>query len=263
MDLLLHIGTLHLCSRVRGPSHTRTHHRTHANIMSPNTGDIAYAVGYGAQWDEFHDQVSAISTRLPYMTCIGNHERDFPNSGSRFNGTDSGGTCSARCGSWVACRVCSVSLAVRIVSCRWSCRVVCLRRRLVRRRQASAAWHMRCGTRCPRRAGISRGTASTTAQSTSSSCPANTTSPSVRPPRPPRSILLWNVGKPQQAHRACAVCRVPCACACAVCRVPCACVRVIGGTQWQWIEADLRNVDRTKTPWIIFSGHRPMYIDSN
>jgi hypothetical protein len=50
-------------------------------------------VGYGAQWDEFHDQVSAISTRLPYMTCIGNHERDFPNSGSRFNGTDSGGTC--------------------------------------------------------------------------------------------------------------------------------------------------------------------------
>ncbi len=57
-----------------------------------DAGDISYAVGYGAQWDEFHDQVSAISTRLPYMTCIGNHERDFPNSGSRFNGTDSGGT---------------------------------------------------------------------------------------------------------------------------------------------------------------------------
>jgi hypothetical protein len=49
--------------------------------------------------------------------------------------------------------------------------------------------------------------------------------------------------------------------------VPCvscvSCAPIIGGTQWQWIEADLRKVDRTKTPWIIFSGHRPMYIDSN
>ena len=26
---------------------------------------------------------------------------------------------------------------------------------------------------------------------------------------------------------------------------------------------DLASVDRTVTPWIIFGGHRPMYIDSN
>ena len=76
---------------------------TYSNILNVieicclYAGDISYAVGYGAQWDEFHDQVSAISTRLPYMTCIGNHERDFPNSGSRYNGSDSGGTCPTLC----------------------------------------------------------------------------------------------------------------------------------------------------------------------
>ena len=26
---------------------------------------------------------------------------------------------------------------------------------------------------------------------------------------------------------------------------------------------DLASVDRSKTPWIIFGGHRPMYISSN
>ena len=33
------------------------------------------------QWDEFFDQVQPVATQLPYMVCIGNHERDFPNSG--------------------------------------------------------------------------------------------------------------------------------------------------------------------------------------
>lgn len=29
------------------------------------------------------------------------------------------------------------------------------------------------------------------------------------------------------------------------------------------IKSDLASVDRTKTPWIIFGGHRPMYVSSN
>lgn len=37
----------------------------------------------------------------------------------------------------------------------------------------------------------------------------------------------------------------------------------IGSEQYNWIENDLKTVDRTKTPWIIFGGHRPMYINSN
>jgi hypothetical protein len=137
--------------------------------LAIHIGDISYAVGYGAQWDEFHDQVSAISTRLPYMTCIGNHERDFPNSGSRFNGTDSGGECGV-------------------------------------------AYEVRYPMPTPGR------------------------------DQPWYSFDYGSVHFVfmSSEHNF-----------------------TIGGTQWQWIEADLRKVDRTKTPWIIFSGHRPMYIDSN
>jgi hypothetical protein len=37
----------------------------------------------------------------------------------------------------------------------------------------------------------------------------------------------------------------------------------IGSEQYQWLVHDLESVDRTITPWIIFGGHRPMYINSN
>ncbi|KJE91696.1 hypothetical protein CAOG_02793 [Capsaspora owczarzaki ATCC 30864] len=35
-----------------------------------------------------------------------------------------------------------------------------------------------------------------------------------------------------------------------------------GSTQLAWIEQDLASVDRSVTPWLLFAGHRPMYIDS-
>lgn len=33
--------------------------------------------------------------------------------------------------------------------------------------------------------------------------------------------------------------------------------------QYKWLENDLRNVDRGKTPWVIVVGHRPMYCTTN
>jgi hypothetical protein len=36
-----------------------------------------------------------------------------------------------------------------------------------------------------------------------------------------------------------------------------------GSEQWLWLENDLKSVDRTVTPWIIFGGHRAMYLNSN
>ena len=56
-------------------------------------GDISYANGYASVWDEFFDQIQDVATAAPYMVCIGNHERDFPKSGSFYVGTDSGGEC--------------------------------------------------------------------------------------------------------------------------------------------------------------------------
>ncbi|CAL0325291.1 unnamed protein product [Lupinus luteus] len=56
-------------------------------------GDITYANGYLSQWDQFTAQVEPIASRVPYMTASGNHERDWPNTGSFYDTMDSGGEC--------------------------------------------------------------------------------------------------------------------------------------------------------------------------
>ncbi|WOL17959.1 putative inactive purple acid phosphatase 27 [Canna indica] len=56
-------------------------------------GDITYANGYLSQWDQFTEQVKPITSRVPYMLASGNHERDWPNTGSFYGSRDSGGEC--------------------------------------------------------------------------------------------------------------------------------------------------------------------------
>lgn len=56
-------------------------------------GDLAYANGYISQWDQFHEQVGETAARVPYMVTNGNHERDYPGTGSFFQNMDSGGEC--------------------------------------------------------------------------------------------------------------------------------------------------------------------------
>lgn len=56
-------------------------------------GDISYANGYLSQWDQFTAQVEPVASTVPYMVASGNHERDWPNSGSFYDGMDSGGEC--------------------------------------------------------------------------------------------------------------------------------------------------------------------------
>eukprot|EP01118_Nematostelium_gracile_P011370 TRINITY_DN401_c0_g1_i3.p1 TRINITY_DN401_c0_g1~~TRINITY_DN401_c0_g1_i3.p1 ORF type:complete len:559 (+),score=114.40 TRINITY_DN401_c0_g1_i3:100-1776(+) len=131
-------------------------------------GDISYAVGYEAQWDVFLDQIEPIATKVPYMTCIGNHERDFPDTDSLFNGTDSGGECGVPYEAFFPLPV----------------------------QSRDKPWYS-----------FDFGNAHFIFMSTEHNF-------------------------------------------------------LIGSEQNQWIENDLKNVDRDNTPWIIFSGHRPMYIDS-
>ncbi|KAJ3669611.1 hypothetical protein LUZ60_011561 [Juncus effusus] len=56
-------------------------------------GDITYANGYLSEWDQFSAQIEPISSRVPYMLDSGNHERDWPDSGSFYDVQDSGGEC--------------------------------------------------------------------------------------------------------------------------------------------------------------------------
>ncbi|CAH1431476.1 unnamed protein product [Lactuca virosa] len=56
-------------------------------------GDICYANGYLSQWDQFTSQIEPIASSKPYMIASGNHERDWPNSGSFYENNGSGGEC--------------------------------------------------------------------------------------------------------------------------------------------------------------------------
>ncbi|CAK7336711.1 unnamed protein product [Dovyalis caffra] len=56
-------------------------------------GDLPYSNGYISQWDQFTAQVQPITSTVPYMIASGNHERDWPNSGSFYDTPDSGGEC--------------------------------------------------------------------------------------------------------------------------------------------------------------------------
>lgn len=56
-------------------------------------GDITYANGYISQWDQFTAQVEPIASTVPYMIASGNHERDWPGTGSFYDTRDSGGEC--------------------------------------------------------------------------------------------------------------------------------------------------------------------------
>uniref|UniRef100_A0A0A9ENA2 Purple acid phosphatase n=1 Tax=Arundo donax TaxID=35708 RepID=A0A0A9ENA2_ARUDO len=61
--------------------------------MVIHIGDISYANGYLSQWDQFTSQVEPIASTVPYMIGSGNHERDWPDTGSFYGYNDSGGEC--------------------------------------------------------------------------------------------------------------------------------------------------------------------------
>lgn len=56
-------------------------------------GEISYATGFLVEWDLFLQQISAVASRVPYMTAIGNHERDYIKSGSLYINPNSRGEC--------------------------------------------------------------------------------------------------------------------------------------------------------------------------
>ncbi|ETO12490.1 hypothetical protein RFI_24884 [Reticulomyxa filosa] len=64
-----------------------------------HVGDISYARGYLSDWDCYLHQIQPITSRLPYMTGIGNHENGWsgewvppPPAGNIYGLEDSGGS---------------------------------------------------------------------------------------------------------------------------------------------------------------------------
>eukprot|EP00887_Chlorella_sp_A99_P000525 scaffold17.g525.t1 len=133
-----------------------------------HNGDISYARGFGALWDVYFDQLGPLARTVPYMTTIGNHERDWPGSGDRFvQQWDSGGECG----------------------------VPYYRRTRMPTPAEDKPWYRRAS-----RAGTQ----------------------------------AW---AGEHAFEP-------------------------GSEQLAFVEADLKAVDRKRTPWVVLGGHRPLYVDS-
>jgi hypothetical protein len=130
-----------------------------------HVGDISYATGYLAKWDEFMHEISPVSREMPYMVSEGNHERDFPGSGSVIGGSDSGGECG----------------------------VTTEQRFIMPTSNQSLFWYS-----------LNQG-----------------------------NIHIVMINTELNVS--------------------------VGSPQYQWIQEDLSTVNRSETPWVVFTGHRPMY----
>jgi len=135
-------------------------------------GDLAYATGYESEWDRFLAQIEPLASRSPYMTMQGNHERDYPGTGSAIGGADSGGECG-------------VPTQARFLMPTDD------------PRQQDKGWYS-----------FAQG---------------------------PVHFIMMDTEMSAAA----------------------------GSAQLAFFEADLAAVDRSVTPWVIFSGHRPMYSSSD
>lgn len=137
-------------------------------------GDISYAIGYEAVWDFFLDMLVPVASGALYLTTVGNHESDWPDSGTYFTGKDSGGECGIPVLKFLP--------------------------------QPS---------------------------------PPDKTKPWAAPWWSYDVGLLHLVGMSTEHDFS------------------------VGSPQYQFLEADLRAVDRMKTPWVVFGGHRAMYLNSD
>jgi hypothetical protein len=135
-----------------------------------HTGDISYANGYLTTWDFFLNMISPMAGRSLYFTTVGNHESDYPNTSSYYNGTDSGGECTVVTGTLLPLPAPATFTA--------------------------PYWSYDIG-------------------------------------------IIHFIGMSTEHNF------------------------TIGSSQYHWLENDLKAVNRSLTPWVLFTGHRPMYADSN
>eukprot|EP00931_Biecheleriopsis_adriatica_P050339 TRINITY_DN29139_c0_g1_i1.p1 TRINITY_DN29139_c0_g1~~TRINITY_DN29139_c0_g1_i1.p1 ORF type:complete len:569 (-),score=103.56 TRINITY_DN29139_c0_g1_i1:54-1760(-) len=68
-------------------------HEAHPADMVLHNGDLSYAMGFSAVWESFQQAIEPLASAVPWMVTIGNHERDWPASGSSEGDLDSLGEC--------------------------------------------------------------------------------------------------------------------------------------------------------------------------
>jgi len=68
-------------------------HKEHPADAVFHNGDLSYAMGYGTVWESFQTAIEPLAAVVPWMVTMGNHERDWPSSGSTEGDGDSLGEC--------------------------------------------------------------------------------------------------------------------------------------------------------------------------
>lgn len=68
-------------------------HKSNPADMILHNGDLSYAMGYSGVWESFQTAIQPVAAAVPWMVTMGNHERDWPMSGSSEGDKDSLGEC--------------------------------------------------------------------------------------------------------------------------------------------------------------------------
>ncbi|CAK0782920.1 hypothetical protein CVIRNUC_006115 [Coccomyxa viridis] len=90
----LHMGWVEYCAALRTAQ--RMAGDMEGRTLVVHNGDVSYAEGNVYGWDVFMHMMGPVISRAPYMLSPGNHERDWPGTGTRFDfppAKDSGGEC--------------------------------------------------------------------------------------------------------------------------------------------------------------------------
>lgn len=186
-----------------------------------------------AVWDFFLEMISTFTSGALFLTNLGNHESDSPKSASFYDGTDSGA-----CLSNFTSKLSSTAFGHYLFD---KMPIICSRR-----------W-VRCDLHCPDASAIPLHCQQTMVVIRYRYYPHDGHEHWTRFPRRERPV--------QMVREACSFV------------LPLASlssyhpIRHLTGlllfTDSNRIMNDLASVDRSKTPWIIFGGHRPMYVSSN
>ena len=192
-----------------------------------HVGDLSYARGYAGVWERWMDLIEPISSRVPYMVGVGNHECNWPNgTAGAFKppwsdyGVDSGGECCVP----AAARFAHMPGSAAGAAGDW----------------ARAGWGRAGlgsgGAAAPRRAALAE--RAERAQGITSGVAAGVAAAAAS--RPP----YWYSFEHGGVHTFVLSTEHD---------------WTAGSEQLAWLEADLAAVNRSATPWIVGAGHRPAY----
>jgi hypothetical protein len=209
-----------------------------------HVGDISYGDGRPKQWESFMSQIEPLAQAVPYMVAIGNHDYGYETGDSPSN--DLSGANGPYRPSWgnygsESAGECGAMTAGYFIMPSSSSYPITLTPRLANASDVSSEATQR---RLEARASASQGQGQGLDARTSASLQMGRTNMSLHA-FPGSNPPFWYSYEYGAVH-----------------------VTVLSSehdispysNQYQWLQSDLADVDRCRTPWLVVVSHRPMYV---